>query len=99
MQHDDHFEDVCFMASSIEIDHDSHIDLCGELGKGRVKTMPSKTRKELEKNVKEIRKEDTQLRSTLTKNKLCSWFATMICLLPFMMSWFDTSSSAVEGIQ
>ena len=62
-------------------------------------TMPSKTRKELERNTKAIQKEDTQLRSTLTKSVI-PWFATLICLLPFMIStWFDSSSSAVEGIQ
>ena len=93
---------VCYMATSIPhdeglyTDHDC-INLCEEYEAGRVKTMSSKVRKELEKNAKAIQKEDTQVRSALTRWSI-PWFAVMVCLLPFKMSsWFVSKMHALKG--
>lgn len=107
-------ESICWMACSlisgdrvekIDKDYDPFKDptdsskyYANEYQAGRVRPMPGKRRKELEENIREIKKEDAQLRAT-TKNERVPWYMSMLCLLLYTATnWFYSDSPVVDGI-
>ena len=59
-------------------------DLQKETAEGRVKTMPSNTKREIERTYSTIKAEDEQLTKIVRKNRYISWYMQAFIFLPLM---------------